>query len=75
MAGRLVMTAAEVAAELGYLRRSDRQPDVAKVRNLCREGRLPAPIDDGLPVVDWRWSRRRIEQYVAGDIKPRAVAS
>lgn len=71
MGDRLVLTAREVAAALGYTRR-DGHPDVAKVRNLARERRLPAPIDDGLPVVDWRWSRRMIERYAAGDFEVQA---
>lgn len=70
MAGDLepiTLTAGQVGELLGY------SPDT--VRRLVREGRLPLPIDPDLSAKLWRWSRRGIEQYVAGDIKPRAVAS
>jgi hypothetical protein len=69
----LVMTAAEVAEELGYVHRVSGKPDAAKVRRLVREHRLPAPLDAELPVVDWRWSRPMIERYAAGQFT--AVAS
>jgi hypothetical protein len=65
----LVLTAAEVAAELGYVHRGSGKPDAAKVRYLVREFRFPAPIDAELPVVDWRWSRRLVESYAAGELE------
>lgn len=64
----------EVGEALGYVRRGDRRPDRDKVRRLVREGRLPGPIDDELPVVDWRWSRRMVERYAAGEVKARSVS-
>lgn len=61
----LVLTVDDVAVALGYETR-DGRPDRDKVRRLAREGRIPSPIDPGLPVVDWRWSRRLVEQYASG---------
>lgn len=65
----LVMTCGEVATELGYVRR-DGTPARHLVRTLVREGKLPPPIDPTLTVAHWRWSRKVIEQYVAGEWQP-----
>lgn len=61
----LVLTAAEVAVELKFFRR-DGEPDKAKVVRYVRSGTLPTPIDPELPVVDWRWSRQKVERYTRG---------
>lgn len=53
---KLVLTAAEVGELLGY------RAEV--VRDLCRSGRLPAPIDPAISARLWRWSRISIENYV-----------
>jgi predicted DNA-binding transcriptional regulator AlpA len=52
----LVLTVAEVADEFRYT--------PVQVRHLVRTGRFPQPIDSSLPSRSWRWSRRRLEQWV-----------
>lgn len=61
----LAMTADQVAEELEYAHR-DGTPNGDVIRHLYREGDFPAPIDPAQPVNRWRWSRARVEQYVAG---------
>lgn len=68
----LVLTADEVAEALGYSTRAG-DPDRDKVRRLARAGRIPQPIDQALPVVDWRWSRPLIERYAVGKYTPAAI--
>lgn len=65
MAG-LAMTADQVAEELEY-RRTDDTGNGDLIRELFRSDRFPAPIDPDQPAIRWRWSRVRVEQYVAGE--------
>lgn len=64
---RPMLVSGEVAVALNFLRTKDGQPDRRKVRKLAREGRIPGPVDDTLHALDWRWSRREIEQYQNGE--------
>jgi hypothetical protein len=52
----LVLTVAEVADEFRYT--------PVQVRHLVRTGRFPQPIDPSYHPKSWRWSRRRLEQWV-----------
>jgi predicted DNA-binding transcriptional regulator AlpA len=54
---KLTLDAREVADLVGY-----RGPET--IRTLYRTGKFPPPIDPSLTVHWWRWSRRRVEQYV-----------
>jgi hypothetical protein len=53
----ITLTADETARVVGYR-------DGHQIRSMYRNGRFPAPIDPGLPVRLWRWSRRQIVRYV-----------
>jgi predicted DNA-binding transcriptional regulator AlpA len=54
--GALVLTVAEVADEFHY--------SPSHLRTLVRAGRFPQPIDPSYHPKSWRWSRRRLEQWV-----------
>lgn len=64
--GRLTISAAEAGEIVGGS--SPYSGDL--VRRLYREGRFPPPIDPGLPVRSWRWSRPEVERYAAGEWLP-----
>lgn len=66
----LAMTADQVAEELEY-RRTDGTGNGDLIRELYRNGDFPAPIDPDQPAIRWRWSRVRVEQYVAGEWRDR----
>jgi predicted DNA-binding transcriptional regulator AlpA len=53
---RLVLTVADIADEFHY--------SPAFIRTKIRRGEFPAPIDPDYHPKSWRWSRRRIEQWV-----------
>lgn len=71
----LTLSAREAAEELGWLSR-DGNGLSERIYALYRAGRFPPPIDPELPPRSWRWSRRVVEQYAAGEYElPRANAS
>ena len=57
---------ADHVAELLEYKRPDGTGNGDLIRELYRNGDFPAPIDPEQPPIRWRWSRSRVEQYVAG---------
>ena len=53
------LTGAQVADRLGYT--------VRTVYAYAKTGRIPTPIDAGLPIRMWRWSPAVIARYEAGE--------
>lgn len=56
----LTLTFRQVCEALGY--------PATTCRAMIREGRVPGPIDASLSPKRRRWSRARIEAYVAGGV-------
>lgn len=68
VAVRLTLTSGEVASMIGFVKRNG-EPNRPKIYAMAREGRIPGPIDPALRALDWRWARREIEAYCAGEWK------
>jgi len=72
----LTLSGRETAELLGWRGRVSGVGTAEYVYALYRAGRFPPPIDPELPSRSWRWSRRVVEQYAAGEYDlPRANVS